>query len=879
MKIRFLLFLFFYSFSLSIFSQELKGTIYDSDGNVIPYATIFIKELSMGTTSNGEGKYEVALQPGINTLQFRSMGYQQVDLSVEMDSSIIQKNIVLPQQVFTLHEIRVYKGDEDPAYPIMRRAIAMAPYYLNQVKEYKADVYLKGTAKLEKVPKFLRDEAMVDINGAILKEGDMYVGESFSEITFHAPDRYHQKIVSSNMTNLGQDSKTFDLGLVTSNPYQPIISDNMIMPIAPQAFANYKFRYEGYFTEGKELVNKIRIIPKRKSNQLFSGYLYVVDGLWCLKGIDLETNQFFGNIHFAVQFGEIAQRVWLPISHTIKVDAKIMGIKGGATYSSSVKYASFAINDELEMPSLLKEFFEDQKVEEELANEKQSKLIEKIDALMAKEELSKRDAIKLARMMKKAAKEAEPDSLSQNRKHEIVDNYKKEKEDSASFRSKEYWEKLRPNPLTIDEIKSYNRYDSLALVKIEKEDSIKKEPAKPVKKEILSKIIGKKEKRFKSDSISIGMSALINPTLLSFNAVEGWKYRQELYYRQKLKNNQKLDASVQGGYSFNRNEFQWKVSGKYFYAPLKRGVAQISFGNSVLDYADDNGISPLVNSLSSLLFKENYARYEQQKYFSISNEIELFNGVFFECGFDYANRTHLDNATNFSFFNHTKDYQPNSIYYINGDQIDLTDDIATTFSCSFEYTPYSFYRIKDGVKHVEQSKWPVLKLMYKKGISEILGSNANWDYLELRIKQQLKVGLFSEISYAARVGVFVNSKQVAFSDYAQINTSSVPVEIKSDPFSFKLLPYYSYNTNRQFFTAGIHYKTPSLLLKFLPWISARSWKENLHLNYLTLPDFHNYIELGYSLSDLLIGGSSIGVYSNFENGKYKQTGLQVVLAF
>ena len=777
------------------FSQVLKGTISDSNGEPIPYATIFIKEMSMGTTSNGEGNYEVALQPGTNTLQFRSMGFQLVTLQIEMDSTTIAQNIILPQQVFTLHEIRVYKNDEDPAYPIMRRAISMAPYYLNQVKEYKANVYLKGTAKLEKVPKFLRDEATVDINGAILKEGDMYVGESFSEITFEAPDHYHQKIVSSNMTQLNQNKATFDMSLITASPYQPVVADNMIMPLAPQAFANYKFRYEGYFTEGKQLVNKIRLIPKRKSKQLFSGYIYIIDGLWCLKGLELETDQGFGNFHFAVQFGEIADGVWLPISHALNIEGKMLGIKGGATYSSSVKYVSFAMNEELEMPALLKEFVEDQKYEEELAAENQSKLEEKINALMDKEELSKRDVIKLARMMKKAAKEAEPEPANEKKDHEIVDNYKVEKEDSAAFRSNEYWEKMRPKPLTIEELKSYKHNDSLAQVQAEKKDSLQQKgakPQKPAKKKVLSKIIGKKEKKLNGDSIKIGMSALINPSLISFNAVEGWKYRQEITWHQLFNKKRTLDASVWGGYSFNRNEFQWEFSSRCFYAPLKRGVAQIGFGNSVVDYAGNNGISPLVNSLSSLLFKENYARYHQQKYLSISNEFELFNGMLFGIDLDYANRTPLQNGTNFSFFSRGEDYHPNEIYDLKGTQVVLAGDIATTFSCSLEYTPHSFYRIKDGVKHVEHSKWPVFKLMYKKGLNGVFDSDADWDYLELGIRQELKVGLFSEISYAARAGSFLNNKQVAFADYAQINSSSVPVEIKSDLFSFKLLPYYKF---------------------------------------------------------------------------------------
>lgn len=879
MKAAILIILINILYFISSSAQSLKGIITDRNGETIPYATIFIKELNMGTTSNGDGRYELNLQPGNYNLQFRSMGFQELNIKVEIDSNSIQKNIVLQPQVFTLREIRVYKGDEDPAYPIIRRAISLAPYYLNQVKEYKADVYIKGTAKLVKVPKFIRDEANVDISGIVLKEGDMFVGESFSEINFEAPDRYYQKIVSSSLSKYNKNSQTFDIGLVTTNPYQPLIGDNMVMPLAPQAFSHYKFRYEGYFTEGSYLINKIRVIPKRKSKQLFSGYLYIVDGLWCFNGLELETDQIFGTMHFDVQFGEISPNTWMPISHAIKVDASIMGVKGKATYSSSVKYNSFTLNTELERPAILDEFIDDQQFEKQLNEEITSKLIQQIDALMNSEELSKREAIKVARMMKKAAKQVEPDTLKGNKRLEIAENYHKEKKDSTIFRSKEYWEKMRPNPLTLEELQTYKRNDSLALAEITKKDSIVEQPAKPGKKKIAGKIIGKKDKSFKGDSIKIGLSSLIDPTLISFNAVEGWKYKQKLSWEQLFEQNRRINASVWGAYAFGLRKMQWEYSGTYQYAPLHFGKFNFAGGNTVVDYAGDLGISPFVNSVSSLFFKENYARYSQQKYISVSNSFEIFNGMMFHFGFAYAKRYHLENSTNFSIIYWGKDYQPNTLYDFNGLPLTINNETTSSFSGSLEYTPNQFYRIKNGIKQVEYSGWPTFILIYEKGVNGILNSTSDWDYIEFGIKQQAKVGLFGQIDYAIKAGKFVSDKHIGYADYAQINTSLVPIETSDKLLYFKLLPYYSYNTNRQFVQAGFNFETPHLFLKYLPWLSERNWKENLSFNYLSLPGFLHYLEAGYRLSNLLISGGSVGMYSSFENGHYTRTAVRAIINF
>ena len=38
----------------------------------------------------------------------------------------------------------------------MRKVIGLAPYYLNNISYYKADVYLKGNLVINKIPKILQ---------------------------------------------------------------------------------------------------------------------------------------------------------------------------------------------------------------------------------------------------------------------------------------------------------------------------------------------------------------------------------------------------------------------------------------------------------------------------------------------------------------------------------------------------------------------------------------------------------------------------------------------------------------------------------------------------------------------------------------------------
>jgi hypothetical protein len=82
----------------------------------------------------------------------------------------------------------------------MRKVIGLAPYHLNQVKEYTADLYLRGTIHIIHIPKIIAKNAEIDGKKNVIKNGDVYLQESINQIRFQAPDRYDQKVISYQST-------------------------------------------------------------------------------------------------------------------------------------------------------------------------------------------------------------------------------------------------------------------------------------------------------------------------------------------------------------------------------------------------------------------------------------------------------------------------------------------------------------------------------------------------------------------------------------------------------------------------------------------------------------------------------------------------------
>ncbi len=398
--------------SSALHAQILKGRITNQAGDPVPYATVYIQELRQGTTANTKGDYELKLDPGKYQVQFQSLGYGPVISTVTISSEPVIKDVVLPLQYYMIPEVRISATGEDPAYSIMRKAIGMAPYYLNNISYYKADVYLKGNFVVNKMPKLYqramnkaaREEEKQGGTGVRIKEGDVYLMESFNEIEFTAPDKYVQKVISVNSTFPSSGDDISPMDFINASFYQPLIAEMAISPLSPQSFSYYKFQYLGATPQGDVTINKIRVIPKMKSQQLFEGTIYIIEDLWCIQSLDLTNDNIMGKINVQQLYIPVRDEIWMPVSHKFVINVSIVGVKADVGYAGSVKYLEVRPNTSLKKPESVASGFN--KMQAETTPEVPvSKNQEKIEEILRKDELSNRDMIKLSKMMDQESKE------------------------------------------------------------------------------------------------------------------------------------------------------------------------------------------------------------------------------------------------------------------------------------------------------------------------------------------------------------------------------------------------------------------------------------------------------------------------------------------
>ena len=614
----------FLGFQVLGYAQGIKGIIKDSNGTPLSFATIFVKETGSGTTTNEKGVYEIGVPKGTYNLVFQYLGHDTKTETVTLGESWKTLDVVLPFRSVELKAVEVYEGSEDPAYTVMRKAIAKASYHRQQLDTYSAQVYIKGTGRLNKTPRLFKK--------VLEKEGvdtsTTFVSESVSEISYQRPNTFKEKVIS--IYQHGEDNSTSPNGYINSSFYQPDIAD-AISPLSPKAFAYYKFKLDDYFIDRGFSINKIRVTPRSAGEGVFEGHIFIVEDFWSIYSTSLATYKFGIKFNIDQVYAPIEDKAWLPVSHKFDVTGKIFGFGFIYKYLATVKDYKITINPDLDESFVLI----DEKIEKEKAKEivaEKPKDEGALERLAQGEEVTRKE-------LKKIIREYEKEEQKKQEEPQVVENYSFEVDSTARKKDSLYWAQIRPVPLTKREAQGYIKMDSLA--KAEKEEAAAKEDGiKTHKKKNgwspFSIISGNSYKL--GEKKYFGHQSLFEG--IQFNLVEGFSLHTDLTYSIRTKNPFVLSATPRFGFTNERFSLLGKM--RYtFGSKTSRNTLRFAGGRYIYQYNENNPIDPILSSILNLINERNYIRLYEKAFFQVDYRKVFSPKVTFNGVFETAQRKHF----------------------------------------------------------------------------------------------------------------------------------------------------------------------------------------------------------------------------------------------
>lgn len=280
-----------FSFQLT-YAGRISGTVTDDKGNLLPFASILVKGTTKGTTANNEGRYFLTLDEGSYTVICQYVGYRRQEKIVSVSAEDSRLDFQLTLQELSMAAVVVKPGGEDPAYDIIRNAIKKREYYLNQLDKFDCEVYIKGQLRLRDFPKKLFGQTIDFEDGDTSKRKILFLSETVAKYSVDKPNKTRVEVISTKVSGQS-DGYGFSIPQIVSfyeNNIQigaNLNSRGFISPIAKNALNFYKYKFEGVFVEDGKEINKIKVIPKRKYEPLFSGYINITENDWRIHSLQL----------------------------------------------------------------------------------------------------------------------------------------------------------------------------------------------------------------------------------------------------------------------------------------------------------------------------------------------------------------------------------------------------------------------------------------------------------------------------------------------------------------------------------------------------------------------------------------------------------------
>ncbi len=805
---------FFISAMALMGQSRLKGRVTDRSGSALSFASVYELGTTNGTLTNEEGYFELELKPGEHQLAFQYLGYgsQTRKISFPKDKEI---QVSLLPENFQIAEVEIVAG-EDPAMPIIRKAIELRDQNLKKTPAYRSELYIKALMKIVDAPESFLGQNLGSMDGILdsSRQGILYFSESLSRINFAPPKNYKEEMLSSKVSGDDRGISVNQFSYVNFNFYNENIQlfRELISPLSGSALQYYHYYlYEEFTDETGQKVYKIKVKPKSTFRPCFSGFIYINEGLFNINKLELKVsgdalkNPVVDTINIQQVFLPIGNDGYWPLfTQNIGFKVKVFTFTTQGNFNYIFK--NYEINPPFKQGFFGSEVF------------------------------------------------AVSDSVIKN--------------DTT------YWTQNRPIPLTAEESMDYVKKDSIARVTSSPAylDSIDRANNRFKLTDIFFGYnAGNSFKK-------IGYGFISPLTTFQFNAVEGTNFSLRPYFTKSNKddyNQYQIKGEVR--YGLADKTFKWTLDSKWNYNIKNQSYLRLSGGRDYLQYNEAGIISTLGNTFYSLLLKRNTAKLFDKKYVELGWGTELFNGVSAAVQVSVADRSGMSNNSQKSWLYENKKYEPNNPFNVDEEVFSFNDKIfkqALTIKIipgqKFQTYPDHKVRITGG--------YPTIYLGYEKA-TPLADDFASFSKLKLTLLDHfVSANNLGYFSYRVEAATFLDKARVGLPDYFHFRGNHLVGGFRS-PYmqTFKLQKGYQFSNTDAYLAGWFEHHMDGFINDKIPLLNKLGITGIYSCSAL-IKDGFSYVEPGVGIEGIKIGAIDImrvDVFWSFVNGGYQETGLRL----
>ena len=718
----------------------------------MPYVNVFVKGSLNGTQTNFDGYYTLSIEKSIDSVCASFIGYKTQSKKINRKNISNNIDFILKQDVTNLNEI-VIKAAENPALSIIRKTIANKEKFnrknLNNFTYFsynKQQVFIDNIGSKFRRLKLFRplvkyyhqlDSLKGNKSKAIIP---VYFSENATDIFVgKSENKTAQKIHGIRLNFVGKKESFLANQLSGSDLHDynfynnniQFFDKNFLSPIADGSLIFYNYRLLDTVLVDNDTCFQIAVAPKNKQDLAFTGSIWICSNNYALKKIEVEISKDV-NINL-IESVIIKQKFISFNSSEYVIDEMFLKVDGA---NLTKNFMSFIFQSEIKNTNY--------------------RFVPYSDS---------------------------------------IESGKKILDEEVLQRTKDYWQKNRPFPITNEDDRNFEIIDTISNLPLVKRGTE------------LVYFIGTGYKTI--GKIDVGSLQ----TLYAKNQVEGDRmkvnFRTNMYFSKSY--------TIRTYIAYGLKDKVWKYNAQVEkiisrYPWIKIGIQHRNDYDQLGSNYSYSRTTTLENNGSLYTIGSNLFNLGK-----MVHNIEFRTWLDFDFPFGVSNRLSLQHLSSNALFN----LSGNKDYLYNRNSIAAEIKLDTRISLKEYYLQNGNDRVSLGNRTS-----PIIMFSYAHGFNNVLGSNFGYDKAQISFKNTYRFGIWGRSNVLLNAGMVFNKAPFLYLETHRGNETSF-----YSASVFNTMGFFEFVSDR-YISAQLQHHFYGLLLNRIPLIKKLKWREFITGNIL-----------------------------------------------